>query len=206
MNGAVAKGVTPLSGSIRETIPVEAARDIVKLILKMDPAVRITVELEGFEFGCNAQLDPDTLWQINSATLEMVLTLEKAFARIPSKISVNGLGRDLSLIAHEISTQFSNSISVIPSDSMKFLNILSVKASKPVALRYLLNSRGIPLDNVVAFGDDIPDIEMLASCGISIAVSNAIPEVVAIAKYHTVSNNDDGVAVVLEQIFRTKKT
>lgn len=200
LNGAIAKGAIPLSGFHRETIQPEIVKEIVNTILKMEPLVRITIELEGFEFGWDTQVDAETLWQNNSATPDMVLPLDEAINRIPSKISVNGLGKDLSVIARVISDHFVDSTTVFPNDNMKFLNILSNKASKPIALRYLLNPQGITLDNVMAFGDDIPDIEMLTDCGISIAMANASPEILAIAKYHTNSNNDDGVAVVLEKL------
>ena len=51
-----------------------------------------------------------------------------------------------------------------------------------------------------AIGDDIPDMDMLRECGISIAVANAVAEVKAVSNYQTASNDDDGVAMVLEQI------
>jgi len=203
MNGTIAKGRTPLSGNIRETIPAEAARDIVELILRMEPAVRLTIELEGFEFGCNEQMDRDTLWQTNSATPEMVLPLQEAIARKPAKISVSGSSRNLSLVAKEITARFSSHVSVVPSDGMKFLNIPSAKASKPIALQYLLNSQHILLDNVLAFGDDIPDVEMLRECGTSVAMANAFPEVKSICAYQTATNDEDGVALVLEEMLKT---
>jgi hydroxymethylpyrimidine pyrophosphatase-like HAD family hydrolase len=132
----------------------------------------------------------------------MVLSLADAIARNPAKISVNGLGKDLAPLAREITAHFGASVSVIPSDGMKFLNIPAAKASKPGALRYLLTSRSITMDDVVAFGDDTPDIEMLVECGISIAMANAIPEVLTAARYRTAGNDDDGVAVVLERVIR----
>jgi Cof subfamily protein (haloacid dehalogenase superfamily) len=200
MNGAIARGVAPLSGSIRETIPQEAARDIVEMVLRMEPAVRVTIEIEGFEFGWNARFDPDILWQINSATPDMVLPLEAAIARVPAKIAVNGVGRDLSAIASDISGRFGHLVSVVPTGDMKFLNITSIKASKPDALQHLLDPQQISLADALAFGDDTPDIEMLRACGISVAVGNAVAECLAAAKYCTASNDDDGVAVVLESV------
>jgi hydroxymethylpyrimidine pyrophosphatase-like HAD family hydrolase len=44
----------------------------------------------------------------------------------------------------------------------------------------------------MTFGDDLPDLEMLQACGISIAMANAIPEVKAACSYHTASNDEDG--------------
>ncbi len=201
MNGAYAKGTTPLSGVVWETLPPEVASDVIELILGIEPEARLTVELEGYEFGTNVSINPETLWKINTATPDMVLTLEEALARAPAKIAVGGLGRDLSAVIIGVSRQFGDMVSVIPSSEATFLNIISAEASKPNALRKLLQSKQIPLANVVAFGDDIPDVDMLVACGIPIAVANAIPEVIAVADYLTDSNDDDGVAIVLEKVF-----
>lgn len=204
MNGAVAKGTTPLSGSVKETIPSAIAGKIVALVLKKEPGVSVAIELDGFEFGYNMKPDPKVLWEVNSATPDMVLTLEEAISRAPGKIAVNGLGRDLSVVAQEIRRQFSDSVSVFPANDMRFLNIPSFRASKPKALQYLLNSRQISVNEVVAFGDDLPDVEMLEICGIPVAVANAAPEVLACAKYQTLTNDEDGVAIVLEKIIAAR--
>jgi len=44
---------------------------------------------------------------------------------------------------------------------------------------------------------------MLKECGISIAVANALPQVKSVCSYQTASNDEDGVAVVLEQVLST---
>jgi Cof subfamily protein (haloacid dehalogenase superfamily) len=200
LNGAIIKGAKPLSGYFRETIEPGIAAEIVATILKMEPTVRITVEIDGFIFGCNIQSDPVQLWEINSATPDMVCSIEEAIARFPSKIAVNGLGKNLSPIAKHISYRFGNYVHIIPSDEMTFLNIPSIKASKTIALRKLLERKNISLEQLVSFGDDIPDLDMLTSSGISIAMKNAKPEILAAAKYRTSSNDDDGVALALEKI------
>lgn len=43
---------------------------------------------------------------------------------------------------------------------------------------------------------------MLQECGISIAVANSFPEVKAVCRFETAGNEDDGVALVLEEILR----
>jgi len=53
---------------------------------------------------------------------------------------------------------------------------------------------------VVAFGDMPNDLPMLAWAGRSVAVANAHPEVLALADEVTASNDDDGVALVLERL------
>ena len=53
---------------------------------------------------------------------------------------------------------------------------------------------GISLEDAVAFGDDLNDIEMLKLCGTGVAVANAIPQVLEAADEITLSNDDDGLA------------
>jgi hydroxymethylpyrimidine pyrophosphatase-like HAD family hydrolase len=55
---------------------------------------------------------------------------------------------------------------------------------------------------VVAFGDDVNDVEMVRRAGLGVAVENAIPAVKAVARQVTRSNDEDGVALVLEELLR----
>lgn len=57
----------------------------------------------------------------------------------------------------------------------------------------------IDTEEVAAFGDDAIDVEMLAKCGIGVAVANAVPQALAVAKYVCKCNEKDGVAVWLEE-------
>lgn len=83
---------------------------------------------------------------------------------------------------------YKDTICVVPALlSNPLLNITARQASKPSALRKLLDPVGISLEEVAAFGDDIPDVEMLQECGISLAMANAFPEVKSVCKYLTAS-------------------
>jgi len=199
-NGANARGRVPLSGRIREAIAPDIATNIVDLILKTEPVVRITIELDGFDFGCNIQDTPEQLWKFNSATPDMVMSMSAAITKIPTKITVNGFGRDLSPVVNEISEIFGSIVSVFPSDKGTFLHIVNSRTSKLAALGQLLNSKAIPLGNVIAFGDDLPDLELLQACGIPVAMANAFPEIKAACAYQTAGNDEDGVAAVLEKM------
>jgi len=201
MNGAIAMGNPPLSGYFKEAMPPDIARGIVALAVEFNPDIRITLELEGYEFGASWTTDPATLWQRNSATPDMVLSIEEALLRQPCKIALSGPGTDILKLADRLIYSFGENISVIPGllDN-PMLNITTRQASKPNGLRKLLAPVGISLKEVIAFGDDIPDIGMLKECGISVAVANALPEVKCVCGYHTASNDEDGVALVLEKM------
>lgn len=62
---------------------------------------------------------------------------------------------------------------------------------------------GIDASEVIAFGDMPNDVEMLRWAGRSVAMGNAHPSAVSAASELTVTNDEDGVAVVLERLLAT---
>jgi Cof subfamily protein (haloacid dehalogenase superfamily) len=59
---------------------------------------------------------------------------------------------------------------------------------------------GVPAEQAVAFGDYPNDIPMLQWAHHGVAMGNAHPDVIAIADEVTATNDEDGVAVVLERL------
>jgi Cof subfamily protein (haloacid dehalogenase superfamily) len=80
----------------------------------------------------------------------------------------------------------------------EWLEFLHPDVSKANALKTILQTYGISAEEVIAFGDNPNDIEMLHLAGMGIAMANAHEEVKAAADYITLSNMEDGVAVALE--------
>jgi Cof subfamily protein (haloacid dehalogenase superfamily) len=80
------------------------------------------------------------------------------------------------------------------------VELSAVGVSKAAALAELCEELGLTADDVIAFGDFPNDLPMLAWAGRSIAVANAHPDVIAEADEVTASNDEDGVALVLEQL------
>jgi Cof subfamily protein (haloacid dehalogenase superfamily) len=72
--------------------------------------------------------------------------------------------------------------------------------TKVSALSSLCEARGISSDEVVAFGDMPNDRAMLQWAGTGYAVANAHPSLLGLGLPVTASNNDDGVARVLESL------
>ncbi|MFD7131075.1 HAD hydrolase family protein [Streptomyces sp. NPDC059894] len=89
---------------------------------------------------------------------------------------------------------------VTRSSPSALLEISGPEVSKASTLALCCAERGISHEEVVAFGDMPNDVEMLTWAGRSYAMGNAHPDVVAAASGQTVANNDDGVAVVIEQL------
>jgi Cof subfamily protein (haloacid dehalogenase superfamily) len=203
-NGAIGISAPPLTGKIKETIPPDILKALIRELLEIEPAIRLTAELEGYEFGTNHQRDAASLWATNSATPDMQLTLEQSLKKGPAKIAAGGLGREVTDIADKIAERFRDTLSVIVGDGI-LMNITLKTATKSNTIRRLLQSQDIPLADVLAIGDDLPDYDMLAACGFAVVMGNAHPQIKAACKYHTLSNDEDGVAVVLEKILNLKE-
>ncbi len=75
------------------------------------------------------------------------------------------------------------------------------EATKAKAIHALAERPGIRPEEIIAFGDDFADMEMLRVCGRGIAMGNALPQVKEIADAVTLSNDEDGVAMYLEKLF-----
>lgn len=56
---------------------------------------------------------------------------------------------------------------------------------KAAALASLLATLGIPEDDMACVGDDVPDLPVMARAGLSVAVADAHPRVLAIAHWRT---------------------
>ena len=78
--------------------------------------------------------------------------------------------------------------------------ISAAGVTKAFALAAHCAELGIRPEEVVAFGDMPNDVPMLTWAGRGVAVANAHPEALAAADEVTASNDEDGVALVLEQL------
>ena len=114
------------------------------------------------------------------------------------KIMVMGDALELDSIVSFISANFDEELVGYRSKDT-YLEIAHKSISKKTAIETLLSSNypKISLEDVLAFGDNYNDIEMLKAVGIGVAVENSKPSVLEIADAVTDTNKNDGVAKYL---------
>ncbi|MBR6257216.1 MAG: HAD-IA family hydrolase [Lachnospiraceae bacterium] len=78
--------------------------------------------------------------------------------------------------------------------------IMARSATKYNGAKLVLDSLGTDAGSAVYFGDDNDDCECITGMGLGIAVSNAIERVLKAADAFAPSNEEDGVAAVLERL------
>lgn len=83
-----------------------------------------------------------------------------------------------------------------------YIEIAPKRISKASALKLILESKfDFGMDQVIAFGDNYNDIDLIQSVGWGVAVANGRPELKAVSKELTLHHKEDGVAVSLEKYF-----
>ena len=204
MNGiGLAHGGVP-HVSTAPRLAVEAAERVVDMVAERAPHARLVCEIEGETFGCDALLDAETLWTVNSATPDMVIPVAEALASGIVKFAVNGFDQSLSPLAEAIDEELGAALTVIREASGTFLNIVPPGTSKEAALLRLFPGAP-PWHGMLAFGDDLGDLEVLRLAEHGVAMANAHPSVLEAARYRTYSNAHDGVAYVLERLIEAHR-
>jgi Cof subfamily protein (haloacid dehalogenase superfamily) len=97
------------------------------------------------------------------------------------------------LVGHLVTTTWSSTGALV--------EISATEVTKASTLALLCEELGIAPEEVVAFGDMPNDLAMLAWAGTSYAMANAHPSVLDLAQRQAPSNEEDGVAAVLEELF-----
>jgi hypothetical protein len=126
---------------------------------------------------------------------------EALFARPAAKL----LGRHLGYTPDELlalaEPVLDGLVSVSHSNGSGLIEATAIGVSKATAVAELAARHGIGPADVIAFGDMPNDLPLMSWAGRSCAVANAHPEVLVAASCVIASNQADGVAEYLEQLY-----
>lgn len=81
-----------------------------------------------------------------------------------------------------------------------FFEFLNPEVNKGIALEAIAKHKGISMEDVISFGDAGNDRAMLRLSGTGVAMANADPETKKISDLITASNEEDGIALILEPL------
>lgn len=80
-----------------------------------------------------------------------------------------------------------------------YLEFMHKEGTKGHALQFMAEHIGCTMAETIAIGDAWNDREMVQAAGLGVAMGNAVPQLKELADYITLSNNEDGVAHVIEK-------
>ena len=91
----------------------------------------------------------------------------------------------------------------VPSYDVEVLEVFDPSVNKWEGVLHVAKAHGITASQIVAIGDDVNDLTMIASAGLGVAMGNAKPQVAAVAKRVIGRNDQDGLAECLEELVAT---
>lgn len=146
---------------------------------------------------------PSNLVEFDSKTLETPITplsIEDFLQHEGlNKIMALGEKEALDRMQQYLSQEVYEAASVVRSQPV-IIEFLPKGVTKRSGLEQLTAQLGIDRTQVMAIGDQLNDLEMLEFAGVSVAMGNGVPLIKEMATYITTTNNEAGVAHIIEQV------
>lgn len=154
----------------------------------------------GEQILCDSANDhTDRLIGYGEPVPEAIGSLRRVVGKTPiHKILFMGDDSKLSQLRPHVESQMGGRASLVTA-LHGMLEFLPPGASKAVGLARVLEMIDVSYQNVMAVGDGENDMEMLRMSGFSVAMGNAGMQVKGVADFVTTSNDNDGLARVIEQ-------
>jgi hypothetical protein len=215
-NGAVVRG---FDGELldRRFLPLETARRLC-IELRGHGTLVFTFDREGAGSLVIQSLQQlhariDRWVETNRPYLVEVQPIERAFdgGEEPIQGMICGsvaemVAAEKQLLLSEVAGQIAMHRTEYPARNLSILDLLPPGCSKGAALDSLAQIRGLKRSQIMAIGDNLNDLEMLEYAGRAVVMANASDEVRALARESgwelTASNDEDGVALAVEEVLR----
>ena len=171
----------------------EAARRLRAAIPGIGLAVERAFELDGDDLYEAGDWDADIAVKRSGEDSLWNRPAPKLIGRHPSRCADDLLAAAAPAIGDLVTVYHSN--------GERLVEAIAADVSKAHALSRFAAGLGIAAAEVAAFGDMPNDLPMLSWAGTSYAVSNAHPSVLGAVSHVIGSNDEDGVAEVVERLF-----
>ncbi len=199
-NGAVI--YDPDTDEVLRAAPLtgEQLLDVAKRLRDAVPDIALAVEVEDGRAFWHEEAWP-VRWEGDDKAIRMIATPEE----LTSAPAVKLLARSASHQPEDFFELVSRTLGGIAeptrSSSSALVEISASGVTKAAGLAWFCEREGVDVSEVVAFGDMPNDIPLLTWAGRGVAVGNAHPAVKEVADEVTRTNDEDGVARYLRELF-----
>jgi Cof subfamily protein (haloacid dehalogenase superfamily) len=184
-----------------DPIAVDLLLDVTKRLRDAVPDVTLAVEVDDgrrFWYVENWPLH----WDGEHSAVRVLATPEELTSVPAVKLLARSAAHTRPDAFYEVvSRALGDLVETTHSSSSALVEISAAGVTKAAGLAWLCELEGIAAPEVIAFGDMPNDIPMLTWAGRSVAMGNAHPAVRAVADEVGRTNDDDGVARYLRELF-----
>ncbi|MEG1615583.1 MAG: Cof-type HAD-IIB family hydrolase [Bacteroidales bacterium] len=135
---------------------------------------------------------------LNKMPLRQVESFTEVVNQPVAKCLIVGDGEKLIPLEAKMKARFGEIMNIYRSEPF-FLELMPQNIDKANSLQILLDHLGMCKEEMIACGDGYNDLSMIQFAGLGVAMANAQPEVKEAANYITLSNEEDGVAHVINE-------
>ena len=122
---------------------------------------------------------------------------DSIFHSIIKKVrEINGI--DVLDISHMSKKMIQQGTEEVPVEYF-YTEVSASDVNKWNAIKFLMEKLEIKEEEIIAIGDNINDKKMIENAGLGVAMKGSTPEIIEVAKEVTDTNDNDGVAKILER-------
>ncbi|SEC42080.1 HAD family hydrolase [Paenibacillus sp. GP183] len=192
-NGAL---IVDVKAGLEEHIPIDrtTTEDILDYCSVKLPDCVISLEVKDHWYSNHKILDNAVY---NPLFHPIVCEYRELKQHLATKILITDFGEP-----KELRLLFEEKVNYLLTDKGKLVQMMNKSVSKATGILKLISHYGINTSQIIVFGDDYNDIEMFKISAYSVAMLNAVDELKNLADEITDTNDNDGVAQILEMILR----
>ncbi|MHC0067426.1 Cof-type HAD-IIB family hydrolase [Nostoc sp. UIC 10890] len=200
-NGALVKDVKTGQTYHHQTIPKNAVVKLLDLLEEKGGVIH---------FNCDDEIyltTPNPYSEIYSQELQVDFKYISSLHQLeltPTSILLIDRKDALEQLLTTVSAQFQGEVDcvLVPwQGNIWRMQFLPPNTSKGKGVLQVAKRLGVETEEIISFGDNYNDMEMIQSVGLGIAMGNAVTELKQVADFVTLSNREDGVALALEALF-----
>lgn len=194
--GALVKNALSEEVLMHRPVPLDLARQVVAVIKEYGYHINLYVNDNLYVEKMTPEAE---LYQkISRIKAHPVGDLLEFIQEPPTKVLAVADEQKIDVLLREVKPLFGSQLHITKSKP-QFLEFSHPRATKGDALAMLAEQIGAGQHEVMAIGDGYNDVEMLKYAGLGVVVANARDEIKELADYVAPSNDEDGVAYVLEK-------
>ncbi len=154
-------------------------------------------------------LDPDdslryAYYSRNKEFIGLAKPLESCLTEDPIQVMLSGnlapmREAEAILRGARFAGEFALAVTTYESKDFAMIDVINPVCSKGSSLAEWAALRGVAREEVMAIGDNHNDLEMLSFAGIPVVMGNSVPELKAYGWHQTGTNDENGVALAIEQ-------
>jgi hydroxymethylpyrimidine pyrophosphatase-like HAD family hydrolase len=226
-NGALTKHARTLETVAAHLLPLEAAREVLRVGRenKADALISDDPEGEGLLLYDHLSDDNEPLakyiaWsrRINGQdvpeAIRRVPSLEDYLDHAPVHITFSGGIARMNHLGEALGRELGGNVKLLrtiyPRMDFALLDVLHPEVSKGVGTKAAAEEQGLRAEEVMAIGDNFNDLEMLQYAGTGVLMGNAEASLRELLKdmagcHTTATNDEDGVALAIERFILQKQ-